>query len=199
VKAAVQPKVERRFPIVSAVCENAYALIRTNANEPAGRYLFPKNEAENTGNWSNGRKHLTVSHPPGFFIFAQPPAVAAVNATGQHCIEEDWLVFWSEPQDSGVDAPVMLAFPSVEWPAAAKARISCDIFGDATTCRPTGAGDLYRCDVDGRDLSQVVLYNGGGRATADAPSELVAAESHAKAERLGVWKKQAPGTPPTAN
>jgi len=71
--------------------------------------------------------------------------------------------------------------------------------GRATTCRPTGAGDLYRCDVDGRDLSRVVLYNGGGRATADAPPELVAAENHAKAERLGVWKKQAPGTPPTAN
>jgi endonuclease YncB( thermonuclease family) len=71
--------------------------------------------------------------------------------------------------------------------------------GRATTCRPTGAGDLYRCDVDGRDLSQVVLYNGGGRATADAPPELVAAENHAKAERLGVWKKQAPGTPPAAN
>ena len=48
--------------------------------------------------------------------------------------------------------------------------------GRATTCRPTGAGDLYRCDVDGRDLSRVVLYNGGGRATADAPPELVAAE-----------------------
>jgi endonuclease YncB( thermonuclease family) len=71
--------------------------------------------------------------------------------------------------------------------------------GRATTCRPTGAGDLYRCDVDGRDLSRVVLYNGGGRATADAPPELVAAENHAKAERLGVWKKQAPGSPPTAN
>jgi endonuclease YncB( thermonuclease family) len=71
--------------------------------------------------------------------------------------------------------------------------------GRATTCRPTGAGNLYRCDVDGRDLSQVVLYNGGGRATADAPPELVAAENHAKAERLGVWKKQAPGTPAAAN
>ena len=71
--------------------------------------------------------------------------------------------------------------------------------GRAITCRPTGAGDLYRCDVDGRDLSQVVLYNGGGRATADAPPELVAAENHAKTEKLGVWKKQAPGTAPVAN
>ena len=71
--------------------------------------------------------------------------------------------------------------------------------GRGTTCRPLGAGDLYRCDVTGRDLSQVVLYNGGGRATADAPPELVAAENHAKTERIGVWKKQAPGTPPVAN
>jgi endonuclease YncB( thermonuclease family) len=71
--------------------------------------------------------------------------------------------------------------------------------GRAITCRPTDARDLYRCNVDGRDLSQVVLYNGGGRATDDAPPELVAAENHAKTERLGVWKKQAPGTPPVAN
>jgi endonuclease YncB( thermonuclease family) len=63
--------------------------------------------------------------------------------------------------------------------------------GRAVTCRPTDAGDVYRCDVDGRDLSQVVLYNGGGRATDDAPPELLAAENHAKTERLGVWRKQA--------
>jgi penicillin-binding protein 1A len=35
----------------------------------------------------------------------------------------------------------------------------------------------------------VVLYNGGGRATADAPPELRADESHARSARLGVWRE----------
>jgi endonuclease YncB( thermonuclease family) len=56
-------------------------------------------------------------------------------------------------------------------------------------CTAAGTADVHRCEVDGKDLSEVVLYNGGGRATPDAPADLVTAENHAKAEKLGVWKK----------
>ena len=54
------------------------------------------------------------------------------------------------------------------------------------TCRPTD-DDRYRCEVDGWDLSEVVLFNGGGRATADAAPELVEAERKARRERRGIW------------
>ena len=47
--------------------------------------------------------------------------------------------------------------------------------------------DAYRCEVDDQDLSRVVLFNGGGRAAADATPELQAAEQHARAARLGIW------------
>jgi penicillin-binding protein 1A len=35
-------------------------------------------------------------------------------------------------------------------------------------CEPAGSGNLYRCRLGDQDLSRVVLYNGGGRATQDA-------------------------------
>jgi len=54
-------------------------------------------------------------------------------------------------------------------------------------CEPAGAGNIYRCRVGDQDLSRVVLYNGGGRATADATPELKAAEQQARAERAGIW------------
>ena len=55
-------------------------------------------------------------------------------------------------------------------------------------CRPT-ADDRYRCEVDGWDLSEVVLFNGGGRVTADAAPELVEAERKARREGRGIWSR----------
>lgn len=49
------------------------------------------------------------------------------------------------------------------------------------------AGDHYRCTIEGRDLSQVVLFNGGGRATGDAPPYLLMAERTARAAGRGIW------------
>jgi penicillin-binding protein 1A len=61
------------------------------------------------------------------------------------------------------------------------------IHNRAVDCRPGGATGQYRCSVDGDDLSETVLINGGGRATSDAPPELQAAEQSARAGQLGVW------------
>jgi penicillin-binding protein 1A len=55
------------------------------------------------------------------------------------------------------------------------------------SCEPTDARDVYRCRVDDRDLSRVVLFNGGGRAAADATPELKAAEQRARSARVGIW------------
>jgi penicillin-binding protein 1A len=54
-------------------------------------------------------------------------------------------------------------------------------------CEPTGSSEGYRCRVGDQDLSRVILFNGGGRASADAPTELKAAEQQARAMRLGIW------------
>jgi endonuclease YncB( thermonuclease family) len=59
--------------------------------------------------------------------------------------------------------------------------------GREVVCRPEGATDKHRCEVQGQDLSKVVLFNGGGRATPEAPPDLKAAEEHARSQQIGVW------------
>ncbi|KMO32353.1 hypothetical protein VP06_17775 [Methylobacterium aquaticum] len=56
------------------------------------------------------------------------------------------------------------------------------------TCQPAGGADLYRCRTGDQDLSEVVLFNGAGRAAAGAPPELQAAEANAKARKAGLWQ-----------
>jgi hypothetical protein len=60
--------------------------------------------------------------------------------------------------------------------------------GREVSCVPADRPETYRCYVEGRDLSQVVLFNGGGRAAADASPELSAAEARARAARTGLWR-----------
>src|SRR5262249_20987387 len=58
--------------------------------------------------------------------------------------------------------------------------------GREVACEPAGSSD-YRCRVDDQDLSRVVLFNGGGRATANATPELRALEQQARSTRVGIW------------
>jgi penicillin-binding protein 1A len=60
------------------------------------------------------------------------------------------------------------------------------IGGREVVCRPAEAG-RHLCEVDGYDLSEVVLHNGGGRATAEASAVLIEAERRARMERRGIW------------
>lgn len=55
-------------------------------------------------------------------------------------------------------------------------------------CEPSGAPERFRCNVDGQNLSGVILSNGGARATPDASAELLAAEDEARSARLGIWR-----------
>ncbi len=61
--------------------------------------------------------------------------------------------------------------------------------GRPVNCQPSPAKTAWICTVDGHDLSEVVLYNGGGRATPEATPDLVEAERHARTGKLGVWAK----------
>jgi penicillin-binding protein 1A len=54
-------------------------------------------------------------------------------------------------------------------------------------CEPAGSANEYRCRVDDQDLSRVVLFNGGGRATANATPELRALDQQARSTRVGIW------------
>jgi 1A family penicillin-binding protein len=56
-------------------------------------------------------------------------------------------------------------------------------------CRLVGEQAAYRCTLQGRDISQIVLFNGGGRASADATPELLATEEQARSARVGVWRR----------
>ncbi len=56
-------------------------------------------------------------------------------------------------------------------------------------CQPVGEEGTYRCTLQGQDLSRVVLFNGGGRAAADATPELLATEEEARSARVGVWRR----------
>ncbi|MCJ2125500.1 thermonuclease family protein [Methylobacterium sp. J-077] len=78
----------------------------------------------------------------------------------------------------------------VEWVRGGQAEeLARYIGGRTVTCQPAPGSDSMNCLVNGRDLSEVVLFNGGGRASPEASPELVAAEDHARSERLGVWKR----------
>lgn len=78
----------------------------------------------------------------------------------------------------------------VEWVRGGQAdELTRYLAGRSVTCQPVAGSEARMCNVDGRDLSEVVLFNGGGRASAEATPDLVAAEDHARSERLGVWAK----------
>jgi penicillin-binding protein 1A len=54
-------------------------------------------------------------------------------------------------------------------------------------CEPADSSSEYRCRVEDQDLSRVVLFNGGGRAKANAPAEFRALEQQARSSRVGIW------------
>lgn len=77
----------------------------------------------------------------------------------------------------------------VEGIGGEAAQAMADYIGDRDVECRSSAGGRHRCEVDGWDLSEVVLFNGGGRATADAPAGYVRAERKARAERKGIWSE----------
>lgn len=83
------------------------------------------------------------------------------------------------------DRPIQLL--GVVGMTGSAADAMADYIGDRDVqCRPAAVG-RHRCEVDGWDLSEVVLFNGGGRASPDAPAGYVRAERKARAARKGIW------------
>lgn len=82
----------------------------------------------------------------------------------------------------------------VEWaPGGGKPDdLTRYLAGREVECQAAGATDTYRCHVGGQDLSRVVLFNGGGRPTAEATPDLKAAADKAREAKVGVWSQQTP-------
>jgi hypothetical protein len=87
-----------------------------------------------------------------------------------------------------VDGKVVHLF-GVEWVRGGgdPEDLSRYLRGREVVCQPVPGSEAFRCDVEGQDLSKVVIFNGGGRARPEATPELKAAEEHARAARRGVW------------
>jgi hypothetical protein len=67
-----------------------------------------------------------------------------------------------------------------------EAGLATYLDGRSVDCRPIGA--RYRCKLQGYDLSEIVLFNGAGRATPDASPALKEAEANARDAGRGVWQ-----------
>ena len=60
--------------------------------------------------------------------------------------------------------------------------------GNQLRCDP--AGEKYRCFTDrGTDVGGVVIFNGAGKADADAPPEYQNAQAEARAKHKGLWRQ----------
>ena len=120
------------------------------------------------------------------------PAVEPASARAQPSETPSVLKGVAEVVDTAtlrIEGKVARLF-GVEWARGGQPEdLTRYLRGREVECRLVTPPDVYRCQVEAQDLSRVVLFNGGGRATADAPPELAAAESQAKKERVGVWRK----------
>jgi len=56
-------------------------------------------------------------------------------------------------------------------------------------CTPFGDQGSYCCTLQGQDVSKIVLFNGGGRASSEATPELLATEEEARSARVGIWRR----------
>jgi 1A family penicillin-binding protein len=63
-------------------------------------------------------------------------------------------------------------------------------------CESAPSSSAYRCRIGDLDLSELVLRNGGGQASADAPPDLRAVEARAQAARIGMWRHRRRGMAP---
>jgi hypothetical protein len=92
-----------------------------------------------------------------------------------------------------LDGKIVRLF-GVEWVRGAGEpdELNRYLRGREVTCEPASRPDKYRCRVDGQDLSRVVLYNGGGKSTAEATPDLKSAEDHARQAKMGLWSRPQP-------
>jgi endonuclease YncB( thermonuclease family) len=120
-------------------------------------------------------------------VAASPPAATARAAAGRSLRGVPDVL---DTSTLSLQGEVVRLF-GVEWaPGAGKPDdLIAYLRGREVVCEPAGSTDAYRCMIGDQDLSKVVLFNGGGRATPDASPDLKAAADKARSAQLGVWSK----------
>jgi hypothetical protein len=122
--------------------------------------------------------------PPERVVRSSLPASENLHntcTTADSCTAADGLhSITSSVRASSVGGTSM---PSVTLPRELRRYLG----GRDVICEPIGARDEHRCQVDGQDLSRVVVFNGGGRATANAPADLQRLEQQARSAHAGIW------------
>lgn len=58
------------------------------------------------------------------------------------------------------------------------------------SCAPSSDPASYRCAVAGQDIAETVLAAGAARASDNASPELLTIEEMARAQRVGIWRRQ---------
>jgi hypothetical protein len=124
-----------------------------------------------------GRADPAPAPPPA----APAPAAAARSGSVDRVLTTDTLsVGGQQVQLAGVEG--------VGGPVTQGLSHYLQSQGNHLSCTPVGG--RFRCVTDaGKDLGLLVLLNGAGRATADAPREYHAAENQARANNQGIWHR----------
>jgi endonuclease YncB( thermonuclease family) len=114
---------------------------------------------------------------------AAPAPAAPANISGQvsEVPSTDTLVVGGQRVAlAGVRGVSEMAPPLQRWIAST---------GNSVTCHPVAS--RYRCTTaNGSDVAQVVLQNGGGTATPDAPANYRGAEMQARMGHRGIWRQR---------
>jgi endonuclease YncB( thermonuclease family) len=110
-----------------------------------------------------------------------PPAPADISGQVSEVPSTDTLVVAGQRVTlAGVRGVSEMTQPLQRWIASS---------GNSVTCKPVGSH--YRCTTaNGSDVGQVVLQNGGGTATPDAPANYRGAEMQARMGRRGIWRQR---------
>jgi endonuclease YncB( thermonuclease family) len=108
----------------------------------------------------------------------QPPPAAVIQGAVQQVPNTDTLVV--------AGRRIRLAGVSGEPAMAAGLRGWLQSQGNQVRCTPTG--QAYTCTTPGDlDVGRIVVFNGAGRAAADASQDYLDAEAQARSRGVGVW------------
>ena len=127
--------------------------------------------------------------PPRQAIAVKPASAAPAEDEERATDDRTVVIGVPEVVDSGTlrFGPRTVRLDGVAGLEGRPAEQMASYIGDRlVSCNPTRS-QHYRCKLGGWDLSEVVLFNGGGRPTADAAPELAEAARNARDAGRGVW------------
>ncbi|MFD1300395.1 thermonuclease family protein [Methylobacterium marchantiae] len=164
---------------------------RTPDSTPAPAPAPPQQAPSQPSTLVNPRETVSPANPPGMPV-EEPSPPSAEEVPTKPPEPSNAVTGKTEVIDTAtlrVGGKLVRLF-GVEWVRGGQPEeLTRYLAGRPVTCQTVAGSEAYLCSVEGRDLSEVVLFNGGGRASSEATPDLVAAEDRARTERLGVWAR----------